>query len=81
MPMKSARSSRVSLCEARIPKESGRSSGEALQRGQRTGGARLTDQVEAMIKRRIENYQRGRAGQRLSATSRVNKSVPFIHNP
>ncbi len=33
---------------------------EALQRGQLTGGARFTDQVEAMINRRIENRERGR---------------------
>jgi putative transposase len=33
---------------------------EALQRGQLTGGERFTDQVEGMIKRRIENRKRGR---------------------
>jgi putative transposase len=33
---------------------------EALQRGQLTGGDRFTDQVEGMIKRRIENRKRGR---------------------
>ncbi|MBK1723901.1 transposase [Thiocystis violacea] len=33
---------------------------EALQRGQLTGGERFTDQVEAMINRRIENRKHGR---------------------
>jgi putative transposase len=33
---------------------------EALQRGQLTGSARFTDQVEAMVRRRIEHRGRGR---------------------
>jgi putative transposase len=33
---------------------------EALQRGQLTGSERFTDQVEAMVRRRIEHRGRGR---------------------
>jgi len=33
---------------------------ECLQPGQLTGSARLTDQVEAMVRRRIEHRGRGR---------------------
>jgi putative transposase len=35
---------------------------EALQRGQLTGSARFTDQVEATVSRRIEHRGRGRPG-------------------
>jgi len=43
-----------------IPEGEWRLIREALQRGQLTGGERFTDQVEAMINRRIEHRRRGR---------------------
>jgi putative transposase len=43
-----------------IPQGEWRLIREALQRGQLTGSERLTDQVEAMVRRRIEHRGRGR---------------------
>jgi putative transposase len=43
-----------------IPEGEWRLIREALQRGQLTGSARFTDQVEAMVRRRIEHRGRGR---------------------
>jgi putative transposase len=40
---------------------------EALQRGQLTGSARFTDQVEAIVRRRIEHRARGRPRKELQA--------------
>jgi putative transposase len=43
-----------------IPEGEWRLIREALQRGQLTGSERFTDQVEAMVRRRIEHRGRGR---------------------
>jgi len=42
-----------------IPEGEWRLIRECLQRGQLTGSARFTDQVEAMVRRRIEHRGRG----------------------
>ncbi len=48
------------LVRSAIPEGEWRLIREALKRGQLTGSARFNDQVEAMVRRRIEHRGRGR---------------------